>query len=41
VLEAAAGRTDAARAALSEALNAAPSLRSRAAADTRLSPLLR
>ena len=41
VLEAAAGRTDAARAALSEALNAAPSLRARAAADTRLSPLLR
>ena len=41
LLEAARGRTDAARAALSDALNAAPALRSRAAADTRLSPLLR
>jgi arylsulfatase A-like enzyme/Tfp pilus assembly protein PilF len=39
-LEAAAGRTDAARKALAEALGAVPGLRERAAADAQLGPLL-
>jgi tetratricopeptide (TPR) repeat protein len=41
VLEAAAGRPDAARIALRKALSAAPDLASRAQADSRLAPLLR
>ncbi len=41
VLEAEAGRTDAARTALQEALARRPELASRAAADPRLAPLLR
>jgi tetratricopeptide (TPR) repeat protein len=41
LIEAGDGRTEAARAALAEALRAAPVLRGRAAADARLAPLIR